>query len=86
MRGTATGVKFTDVAPWYLTVLEQLSDEIRDCLERAAEAKAKAEATDDPTLKADFLDMEKTWLILAHSAGFSEKLEDFTRAYYGTAT
>jgi hypothetical protein len=40
-------------------MLEQLSDQIRRCYERAAEAKAKADATDDPALKAEFLEMER---------------------------
>jgi PAS domain S-box-containing protein len=59
-------------------MLEQLSDQIRKCYERAAEAKAKADATDDPVLKAEFLDMERRWLTLARSYGFTESLEDFT--------
>src|SRR5215831_8865937 len=58
-------------------MLQQLSDQIR---QHAAEAKAKADATDDPVLKAEFLDMEKRWLTLARSYGFTEGLEDFTTA------
>jgi hypothetical protein len=42
-------------------MIEQLSDQIRQCLEHAAEAKAKADATNDPALKAEFLDMERRW-------------------------
>jgi PAS domain S-box-containing protein len=61
-------------------MLEQLSDQARECYEHAAEAKAKADATDDPVLKAEFLDMERRWLILARSYGFTESLEDFTTA------
>jgi PAS domain S-box-containing protein len=61
-------------------MLEQLSDQIRGCLEHAADAKAKADATDDPALRAEFLDMERRWLILARSYGFTESLEDFTTA------
>jgi PAS domain S-box-containing protein len=61
-------------------MLEQLSDQIRACYERAAEAKAKADATNDPMLKAEFLDMEQRWLILARSYGFTESLTDFTTA------
>jgi len=61
-------------------MLEQLSDQIRACHERAAEAKAKADATDDPALKAEFLDTETRWLTLARSYGFTESLEDFTTA------
>ncbi len=61
-------------------MLEQLSEQVRNCHERAAEAKAKADATDDPTLKAEFLDMQSRWLALARSYGFTESLEDFTTA------
>jgi hypothetical protein len=45
-------------------VLEQFSDQVRECYERAAEAKAKADATDDPALKADFLNAQSRWLSL----------------------
>ena len=61
-------------------MLEQLSDQIRGCYERAAEAKAKADATDDRVLKTEFLDMERRWLALARSYGFTESLTDFTTA------
>src|SRR5215472_7131693 len=61
-------------------MLEQLNDQIRRCYEHAAEAKAKADATDDPALKAEFLNMENHWLTLARSYGFTESLGDFTKA------
>jgi PAS domain S-box-containing protein len=59
-------------------MLEQLSDQIRECYERAAEAKARADATNDPGLKAEFLNTESRWLTLARSYAFTESLEDFT--------
>jgi PAS domain S-box-containing protein len=59
-------------------MLEQFSDPIRTCYERAAEAKASADATSDPALKAEFLDSERRWLTLARSYAFVESLEDFT--------
>src|SRR5215470_6265764 len=59
-------------------MLEQLSDQVRNCHQRAAEAKANADATSDPAVKAEFLDMERRWLTLARSYGFTESLEDFT--------
>ena len=40
-------------------MLEQLNDQIRRCYERAAEAKAKADATDDPALKAENFTVEQ---------------------------
>jgi PAS domain S-box-containing protein len=59
-------------------MLEQLSDQIRGCYEGAAEAKAQADATNDPALKAEFLKVEGRWLALARSYGYTESLEDFT--------
>jgi PAS domain S-box-containing protein len=59
---------------------EQLTDRGRECYEFAAEARAKADATDDPALKDEFLNVEKRWLILARSYGFSENHKDFTMA------
>jgi PAS domain S-box-containing protein len=59
-------------------MLEQLSDQIRGCYQCAAEAKAQADATNNLALKAEFLNVERRWLILARSYGFTESLEDFT--------
>lgn len=61
-------------------MLERLSDNIRECYERAAEAKARADATEDPAVKAEFLNAERRWKTLARSYGFTESLEDFTAA------
>jgi PAS domain S-box-containing protein len=61
-------------------MLEQFSDQIRGCYERAAEAKAQADATNDPALKAEFLNTERRWLTLARSYGFTDSLKDFTSA------
>jgi PAS domain S-box-containing protein len=59
--------------------LQNLSDEIRLCYERAAEAKERADQMLDPQAKADFLNMERRWLLLARSHEFGERLADFTR-------
>jgi PAS domain S-box-containing protein len=59
-------------------MLEQFSDKIRLCYERAVEAKERADATNDPIFKAEFLNTERRWLTLARSYGFTESLEDFT--------
>lgn len=61
-------------------MLEQFSDRIRLCYERAADAKERADATDALEIKAEFLAAERRWLALARSYGFSESLEDFTTA------
>jgi hypothetical protein len=58
-------------------MLEQFSDQVRQCYQRAVEARAKADATNDPALKADFLAAESRWLTLASSFVLSESLGDF---------
>ena len=45
-----------------------------ECYRRAEEARQKAEATNDSSLKDDFRDSERRWLYLAHSCEFSERL------------
>ena len=65
------------VSPMGISVLQKLSEQVRDCHERAAEAE-KAEATADPALKAEFLEMEKRWLALGRGYEFTERLRDFT--------
>jgi PAS domain S-box-containing protein len=62
-------------------VLEQLSEQVRECLAYAAEAKEKAEQTSDPTAQAGFLEMERRWRRLARSFEFTESLGDFTAAH-----
>jgi hypothetical protein len=61
-------------------MLKQFSGQIRLCYEHAAEAKERADATNNPAIKAEFLAAERRWLTLARSYGFTESLEDFTKA------
>jgi PAS domain S-box-containing protein len=60
-------------------LLQNLSERVRLCYERAAEAREHAEAISDPEAKDDFVRMEKRWLLLARSYEFGERLDDFTR-------
>ena len=55
-----------------------LSEQIRECLEHAEECARKAGAQTDPKIKADFLDLERRWLLLARSYEFTERLTDFS--------
>jgi PAS domain S-box-containing protein len=55
-------------------MLQKLSELVRNCHERAAAAKQRAEAARDAAAKADFLDMEKCWLSLADHCAFAESL------------
>jgi hypothetical protein len=61
------------------TLLQNLSENVRLCYERAAEARERADEMHDPEAKADFLTMERRWLLLARSYEFGERLADFTR-------
>jgi len=56
-----------------------VSGQIRECYRRAEDCARKATAQTDPTLKADFLDLERRWLVLARSYDFTERLNSFTK-------
>ena len=59
-------------------MLEQFSAQVRECHERAAEAKAKAEATTDPALQDQFLNIERCWLTLANGQASVAPRNDVT--------
>lgn len=58
-------------------MLQQLSEQVRECHQRAADAKAQADAAADPLLRRSYSDLEDRWLFLARSYMFTESLEDF---------
>jgi PAS domain S-box-containing protein len=64
-----------------IVVLEQLNEEGRECLVRAAEAREKADRAFEPSIKAELLNMEHRWLRLARSFAFNGSLKDFTESY-----
>ena len=74
--------EFMSVGPDYVdeSMLQEQSEQIRLCYERAADVKRKAEATADAELKTALLDMEKRWLALAQSYAFSERPGHFVAA------
>jgi hypothetical protein len=59
-------------------VLNNLSKQICECYRYAEDRARKAAAQTDPTIKADFLDSERRWLVLAQSYEFTERLIDFS--------
>jgi hypothetical protein len=65
-------------------MLQSLSDHVRNCLERAEIAGTQAKETDDPVRKAEFLNLEKSWTLLARSFEFAERLERFLHNYSTT--
>jgi len=60
-------------------MLNNLSEQIRDCLLHAGDCAQKAAAQKDPGLRDDFLRLEKRWLELARSMEFAERLNSFTK-------
>jgi len=62
-------------------MLQNLSEQIRECLRRAEECKRLAKAALTPSAIKDYLDMEQRWLNLARSYEFSERLSDFTKPF-----
>jgi hypothetical protein len=59
-------------------MLNNLSEQIRDCLHRAEDCAQKAAAQTDQKLKQGFLDNERRWLMLAQSYDFTQRLGDFS--------
>src|SRR5262245_30479354 len=60
-------------------MLNNLSDQIRECLQHAEDcARKAAEQPDGARLKQDFLNLEKRWLDLSRSFQLGEQLTEFT--------
>ena len=61
-------------------MLNNLSEQIRECLQHAEEcARAAAELPNSSPSRQDFLQLEKRWLELAGSIEFGEQLDGFTK-------
>lgn len=58
-------------------MLQKLSEHIAGCLQRAAEADARAVEAADPIMKRDLQEIAATWRHLAASYQFAEALERF---------
>jgi hypothetical protein len=60
-----------------IDMLQTLDHHVRNCLERAADAKRRADETLDAGCKSDFLSLEKSWTCLARSFEFAGRIEQF---------
>jgi hypothetical protein len=61
-------------------VLDNVSEQIRECLEAAENCARKASTLPDSSpFKQDFLNLEQRWLELARSIEFGESLDRFTK-------
>jgi hypothetical protein len=60
-------------------MLENLSEQVRNCLRHAEQCGHRAKIEPDPNLARDYLVMERRWSRLARSYQFSESLEAFSK-------
>ena len=60
-------------------MLNNLSEQIRDCFQHAKDCARSAAAQTHPGLRDDFLRLEKRWLYLARSMEFAERLDSFKK-------
>jgi hypothetical protein len=58
-------------------LLQNLSEDIHQCLGRAEECKRLSKTALTPSAIKDYLDMEQRWVALAHSYEFAERLSRF---------
>lgn len=58
-------------------MLNNLSEQVRECLQRADGCAREAAAQTCAKMREDFLDLERRWLSLARSYEFTERLDDF---------
>ena len=57
---------------------KSLSNQIRECYLRAEECRCWAETASPPSIRDDYLAMERRWLSLARGYEFAEQLDSFT--------
>jgi len=62
-------------------VLNDLSEQIRNCYRRAAECERRAGQATDEAQRADFLDAAARWMKLAQSYATSERITAFNRSH-----
>jgi hypothetical protein len=60
-------------------MLENVSEQARECYAHAEYCARKAADQTDPLLKQDYLELERHWLTLARSFEFSQRLDQFSR-------
>jgi hypothetical protein len=59
-------------------VINNLSEQIRECLQHAEDCARKAKGQTDPKLKNDFWALERRWLSLARSYEVTERLANLS--------
>jgi enoyl-CoA hydratase/carnithine racemase len=62
-------------------MLQNLSEEIRECLRRAEECRRLYKTALSASVIQDYLEMEQRWLALARSYDFTERLSRFVEPF-----
>lgn len=60
---------------------KSLSNQIRECYLRAEECRYRAETASPPSIRDDYVAMERRWLSLARGYEFAEQLDSFTSPF-----
>jgi hypothetical protein len=60
-------------------MLENLSEEVRECYRHAQDCACKAAAQTDLQLKTDFFNLAQRWLSLARSYEFTDRVSNETK-------
>jgi hypothetical protein len=60
-------------------MLNNVSEEITLCYQRAGECHAKAEDASNEAARQEYFDLERRWLMLARGYELSERLTSFTK-------
>jgi hypothetical protein len=58
---------------------KKIEDNFKKCLDRAANARRRAEEATDPARKAEYLRLESNWIRLARSCEFAKRLKSSWR-------
>lgn len=61
-----------------MRIVQAFSQEICECYKLVDHCGRRAELAHDPNEKADFLDMQNRWLLLAQSYEFLQRLYQMT--------
>jgi hypothetical protein len=79
-RATTRDVERRTLEPGGFPMLKVLSEDVRECYQRAEECARQAKAQLNPALRRDFLDLELRWLKLARSYEVSERAKTFSKS------
>jgi hypothetical protein len=74
---TERPVALSPLQRWHRVVLQKVSEQVTECLRRAAESDARAEVTDDAKNKIEYRRMANSWRTLARSYEFQGSLGRF---------